>query len=80
MDCGSGNFLIFHPDILLQHMLANSINHYVFFDYAVNEALHLSAEEEEDDLITILHKIDKECRHIDSTFRRLFFLTRKSNN
>jgi len=64
MECGSGYLLIFHPDFLLQHALANSIHKYGFFDYAVNEALHLSAEEE-DDLITILHNIDKECRHID---------------
>ncbi len=64
MECGSGYLLIFHPDFLLQHTLANSIHHYGFFDYAVNEALHLSAGEE-DDLITILHKIDKECQHID---------------
>jgi AraC family transcriptional activator of pobA len=65
MECGSGYLLIFHPDFLLQHTLANDIHHYGFFDYAVNEALHLSAEEE-DDLISILHKIDKECRHIDA--------------
>lgn len=64
MECGSGYLLIFHPDFLLQHTLANNIHHYGFFDYAVNEALHLSADEE-DDLITILHKIDKECQHID---------------
>lgn len=64
VECGSGYLLIFHPDFLLQHTLANSIHHYGFFDYAVNEALHLS-NEEEDDLITILHKIDKECQHID---------------
>lgn len=64
MECGSGYLLIFHPDFLLQHTLANSIRHYGFFDYAVNEALHLSAGEEED-LIAILHKIDKECQHID---------------
>lgn len=64
MECGSGYLLIFHPDFLLGHTLANSIHHYGFFDYAVNEALHLSAEEE-DDLMAILHKIDKECRHID---------------
>ncbi len=63
-ECGSGYLLIFHPDFLLQHTLANDIHHYGFFDYAVNEALHLSAEEE-NDLITILHKIDKECQHID---------------
>ncbi len=64
VECGSGYLLIFHPDFLLQHTLANSIHQYGFFDYAVNEALHLSAEEE-DDLILILYKIDKECQHID---------------
>jgi len=64
MECGSGYLLIFHPDFLLQHSLANSMGSYGFFSYAVNEALHLSAEEE-DDLITILNKIDKECAHID---------------
>ena len=64
VECGTGYLLIFHPDFLLKHPLASSINTYGFFSYAVNEALHLSAEEE-DDLITILKKIDKECIHID---------------
>ena len=64
MECGSGYLLMFHPDFLLQHSLANSIGSYGFFSYAVNEALHLSAEEE-DDLIAILNKIGKECSHID---------------
>jgi AraC family transcriptional activator of pobA len=64
IECGSGSLLIFHPDFLLQHYLANSIGSYGFFSYAVNEALHLSAEEE-DNLIAIFNKIDKECSHID---------------
>lgn len=64
MECGVGYLLIFHPDFLLSHPLASAINKYGFFSYAVNEALHLSAEEE-DDLITIMNKIDKECVHID---------------
>jgi AraC family transcriptional activator of pobA len=64
VECGSGYLLIFHPDFLLTHSLASTINKYGFFSYSVNEALHLSAEEE-DDLITILNKIDKECQHID---------------
>ncbi|WP_343631713.1 helix-turn-helix transcriptional regulator [Fluviicola sp.] len=64
MECGSGYLLIFHPDFIMSHPLAASIGSYTFFSYAVNEALHLSAEEE-NDLIEILHKIDKECRHID---------------
>lgn len=64
MECGSGFLLIFHPDFLLKHPLANLIVNYGFFSYAVNEALHLSAEEE-DDLIGVLNKIDRECVHID---------------
>lgn len=64
VECGSGDLLIFHPDFLLKHPLANNIHTYGFFSYAVNEALHLSAQEE-NDLIEILHKIDKECGHID---------------
>jgi len=64
MECVSGYLLIFHPDFLLRHSLANTIHQYGFFSYAVNEALHLSAEEE-DNLIAILNKINKECVHID---------------
>lgn len=64
VECGSGYLLIFHPDFLLAHPLAANINRYTFFSYAVSEALHLSAEEE-DDLLAILNKIDKECLHID---------------
>jgi AraC family transcriptional activator of pobA len=64
MECGSGDLLIFHPDFLLNHPLASNIKTYGFFSYAVNEALHLSAEEE-DDLMQILNRIDKECQHID---------------
>lgn len=64
MECGAGNLLIFHEDFLLSHPLAETISNFGFFSYAVNEALHLS-EDEENDLIEILHKIDKECQHID---------------
>src|SRR5690554_3652517 len=64
MECGSGYLLIFHPDFLLTHSLAANINGYGFFSYAVNEALHLSAEEEED-ILSILRKIERECLHID---------------
>ncbi|WDF68668.1 helix-turn-helix transcriptional regulator [Sphingobacterium oryzagri] len=64
VECGSGYLLIFHQDFLLQHALASSIHQYSFFDYAVNEALHLSTEEE-DDLIATLLKIEKECKRID---------------
>ena len=65
MDCeNTGYLLIFHEDFLLKHSLAKTISSYGFFSYAVNEALHLS-EDEENDLLEILNKIDKECGHID---------------
>lgn len=65
MDCeNTGYLLIFHEDFLLKQPLATTISSYGFFSYAVNEALHLS-EDEENDLLEILNKIDKECQHID---------------
>lgn len=63
-ECGSGYLLLFHPDFLLKHPLAKTIGDYGYFSYAVNEALHLS-EDEEADILSIMEKIDKECAHID---------------
>lgn len=40
-----GYGLVFHPDLLIGTELGNSISKYKFFDYATNEALHLSDEE-----------------------------------
>lgn len=42
----SGWILLIHPDFFWNTSLANSIRHYEFFDYSVNEALFLSAKEE----------------------------------
>jgi AraC family transcriptional activator of pobA len=65
MDCENRGFmLVFHEDFLLKHSLANEISNFGFFSYSVNEALHLS-EDEENNLLEILWKIDKECQHID---------------
>ncbi|MCU7613507.1 helix-turn-helix transcriptional regulator [Chryseobacterium sp. GMJ5] len=64
MECGDGYLLIFHEDFLLKHPMAGLISTFGFFSYSVNEALHLS-EDEENNLIEILFKIDKECQHID---------------
>lgn len=55
----SGWILAFHPDLIRKSKLSDKIDSYSFFDYDVNEALHLSSEE----LATIeglLEKIVKE--------------------
>lgn len=46
-DGAMGDWLIFHPDLLKSYPLHSKIKEYGFFSYALNEALHLSAKEEE---------------------------------
>ncbi|MCU0433517.1 MAG: helix-turn-helix transcriptional regulator [Bacteroidia bacterium] len=48
----SGWVLMVHPDFLWNTSLATKIREFEFFDYAVNEALHLSEKEEK-----MLHEI-----------------------
>lgn len=38
--------LLFHPDLIRQYPLTKTIKNYGFFSYEVNEALHLSEEED----------------------------------
>lgn len=61
---GTGYVLIFHPDFLRKHPLQSTIKNYGFFSYSINEALHLS-EQEEQNIIDIFQKIEKEYQHID---------------
>lgn len=42
-----GWMLLFHPDLIRKSELGKSIGQYSFFDYEVNEALHLSEEEQQ---------------------------------
>lgn len=51
--------LAFHPDLIRKSGLADKMNRYTFFDYDVNEALHLS-DEERNTIEGILDKIIKE--------------------
>lgn len=53
--------LLIHPDFLWHTPLAKTIKKYTYFDYAIHEALFLSAREEEL-LISIMQRIDEECR------------------
>lgn len=54
-----GWLLFVHPDFLWNTSLAKTIKRYEFFDYAVNEALHLS-EKEETMIVNILKFIEQE--------------------
>jgi AraC family transcriptional activator of pobA len=51
--------LIFHPDLIRSYPLNRVIKNYNFFSYSVNEALHLS-EEEEKTIESIVQNIQKE--------------------
>jgi len=61
---GTGYVLFFHSDFLKKHPLQSTIKNYGFFSYSINEALHLS-EQEEKNVIEIFQKIEKEYQHID---------------
>ncbi len=57
--------LVFHPDLIRGTSLGNKIKDYTFFNYAVNEALHLS-DEEKSTISRIVNDIHKEInRPID---------------
>ena len=62
----SGWTLMVHPDFLWNSLLATTIKQHGFFNYAVNEALHLS-EKEETIIIDIIKNINQEYKaNIDS--------------
>ena len=55
----TGWALLFHPDILQGTALEKTIKNYTFFDYRINEALHMS-EEEHDILVSLMHQMRDE--------------------
>ncbi|GAB3561691.1 helix-turn-helix domain-containing protein [Spirosoma luteolum] len=62
----SGWWLVFHADFILNYPLGKRIRQYGYFSYAVNEALHLS-ENEEAMLESIFRQIEREYKtSIDS--------------
>ncbi|MBB6330011.1 AraC-like DNA-binding protein [Chryseobacterium sediminis] len=42
-----GYAFVFHPDLIKQNAIANKINQYKYFSYEINDALFMTAEEEE---------------------------------
>lgn len=61
---GKGYALLFHQDFLGTHPIVATIKKYGFFSYGIHEALHLSGKEEED-IIDIFQKIERESQRID---------------
>ena len=62
----TGWALLFHPDLLHGTPLEKSIKNYTFFDYRVNEALHMTSEEH-DIFVSLMRQIQDELhnRHDD---------------
>jgi AraC-like DNA-binding protein len=66
-----GYALVFHPDLIYGTNLAKSINDYNFFNYSVNEALHLS-DRERQIIMDCFLKIDFELNNsIDKHSKKL---------
>lgn len=55
----TGWALLFHPDLLHGTYLEKTIKEYSFFDYRVNEALHMT-DEEHDTLVSLMRQIRDE--------------------
>lgn len=60
--------LLFHPDLIHGTQLEKEIRHYSFFDYSVNEALHMN-EKEHDIVVTIFKRIKSEISDPHDNFQ-----------
>ncbi|MDE7397362.1 MAG: helix-turn-helix domain-containing protein [Muribaculum sp.] len=57
----TGWAVLFHPDILQGTGLETDIKNFTFFDYRINEALHMTAEER-DVIIALIKQLDNELK------------------
>lgn len=60
--------LLFHPDLIHGTQHEKEIRHYSFFDYSVNEALHMN-ETEHDIVVTIFKRIKSEIDNPHDDFQ-----------
>lgn len=58
----SGWALLFHPDLFQGTSLEKNIGKYTFFDYRINEALHMT-EEEKEIIVGLMRSIEKEVEN-----------------
>jgi AraC-like DNA-binding protein len=63
-----------HEDFLIKHHLHSEIKKYTYFDYEVNEALHLSPKEEEI-IWDLFHKIQSEYSNNQDEYSKDIMLT-----
>lgn len=57
----SGWAVLFHPDILQGTALEKEIRDFSFFDYRINEALHMTSEER-DVIVSLIRQLDRELK------------------
>lgn len=62
----TGWALLFHPDLLHGTFLQKTIKGYSFFDYRINEALHMT-DEEHDMLVSLMRQIRNEVNRTHDT-------------
>jgi AraC-like DNA-binding protein len=69
-----GFTIYFHEDYLIGHPLFNDIKKYSFFDYEINEALHLSPREKEV-MWSLYHKMESEYNNNPDEFSKSIILS-----
>lgn len=57
----TGWAVLFHPDLLQGTALENEIKNFSFFDYRVNEALHMTTEER-DVIVSLMRQLENELK------------------
>lgn len=64
----TGWAVLFHPDILHGTALEKDIRNFTFFDYRINEALHMTTEER-DVMISLMQQLDRELKFPSDTMQ-----------
>lgn len=70
----TGWALLFHPDLLHGTSLEKTIKEYSFFDYRINEALHMT-DEEHDILVSLMRQIRNETERKHDTVQDVIIVS-----